>query len=335
MKKIIYDCDNTMGIKNRDIDDGLALIYLLERKDVELLGITCTYGNSSIDEVYKSTLSLMKNLGVSNVPIYKGSGNFKIKNYVDLEFEKIDDEKNTSIINNEAASYIVDMVNKFSEEISILATGSMQNIYDAIRIDSSIINKIKEIVIMGGITEDLFFGNKKMNELNFSICNKGAFCVLKNMKNMSILTGNNCMKAKFDISNLNKIKKKCKDGFCKNEFIVKKIDTWMKEFKEMYDSNYIILWDVIAAIYLLEPQLFDDEKYVNNSTLESLKYGKLNLEPIKKQLNINKGANKYANMYINNDIDNYINIINIPAIRDSDSINNNLINVVFENSYNM
>ena len=39
MKKVIYDCDNTMGLDNRDIDDGLALVYLVENKDVELLGV--------------------------------------------------------------------------------------------------------------------------------------------------------------------------------------------------------------------------------------------------------------------------------------------------------
>ena len=30
MKKIIFDCDNTFGVKDCDVDDGLALMYLLE-----------------------------------------------------------------------------------------------------------------------------------------------------------------------------------------------------------------------------------------------------------------------------------------------------------------
>ncbi len=49
--KLILDCDNTMGLDNRDIDDGMALMYLLGRDDVELLGITLTAGNGTIDEV--------------------------------------------------------------------------------------------------------------------------------------------------------------------------------------------------------------------------------------------------------------------------------------------
>lgn len=47
MKKVLFDCDNTMGLPGRDVDDGLALLYLLGREDVDLKGVTTTYGNSS------------------------------------------------------------------------------------------------------------------------------------------------------------------------------------------------------------------------------------------------------------------------------------------------
>ena len=45
MKKIIFDCDNTIGIEGCDVDDGLTLLYLLGCKDVEVLGITNCFGN--------------------------------------------------------------------------------------------------------------------------------------------------------------------------------------------------------------------------------------------------------------------------------------------------
>ena len=44
MKKIVFDCDNTFGIKNCDVDDGLALMYLLGSREAEFLGVTSTYG---------------------------------------------------------------------------------------------------------------------------------------------------------------------------------------------------------------------------------------------------------------------------------------------------
>jgi len=71
MKKVVYDCDNTFGIKNCDVDDGLALLYLLGCGEVELLGITSTYGNSKTDIVYHNTIRMVKELELGHIPIKK------------------------------------------------------------------------------------------------------------------------------------------------------------------------------------------------------------------------------------------------------------------------
>ena len=63
MKKIIFDCDNTFGVKDCDVDDGLALMYLLGSREAQLLGITSTYGNSSLDVVQAVNLRMLEELG--------------------------------------------------------------------------------------------------------------------------------------------------------------------------------------------------------------------------------------------------------------------------------
>lgn len=55
-KTIVFDCDNTFGMKGRDVDDGLALLYLLGHPCADLLGVTTTYGNSRTEAVYANTL---------------------------------------------------------------------------------------------------------------------------------------------------------------------------------------------------------------------------------------------------------------------------------------
>ena len=40
MRKIIHDCDCTFGINGCDVDDGLALLYLLGDPEAEVLGVT-------------------------------------------------------------------------------------------------------------------------------------------------------------------------------------------------------------------------------------------------------------------------------------------------------
>ena len=64
MKHVIFDCDSTVGIPGKPMDDVLALLYLLGNPDqCEILGITCTFANGTAAEVYQSTCQLLKEIG--------------------------------------------------------------------------------------------------------------------------------------------------------------------------------------------------------------------------------------------------------------------------------
>lgn len=300
MKKVIYDCDNTMGLDNRDIDDGLALVYLVENKDVELLGVCTTYANDSLEYVHKQTLELVEDLGI-NLNVYKGRGKFEMNDYTGFGYKRFEDDGNFE--SNEAAKFIVEMANKYPNEIDLLATGSMQNLYDAYMIDNEIGEKLNSVVLMGGITGDLYFGDKIMKELNFSVCPKGAEVAIKKYKNVSILTGNRCMDVEFGTNELDKVK--ALGNNIKNEFIINKIEKWMREFKEKYNYDSIVLWDVIAAIYLMNPDMFRDDFMSVVSTEEDLFGGRL-VE--------GESATR----------------VNIPIVLDDKKINDEMIKVVFE-----
>lgn len=300
MKKVIYDCDNTMGLDNRDIDDGLALVYLVENKDVELLGVCTTYANDSLEYVHKQTLELVEDLGI-NLNVYKGRGKFEMNDYTGFGYKRFEDDGNFE--SNEAAKFIVEMANKYPNEIDLLATGSMQNLYDAYMIDNEIGEKLNSVVLMGGITGDLYFGDKIMKELNFSVCPKGAEVAIKKYKNVSILTGNRCMDVEFGINDLERVKSLGSN--IKNEFIINKIEKWMREFKEKYNYDSIVLWDVIAAIYLMNPDMFRDDFMSVVSTEEDLFEGRL-VE--------GESATR----------------VNIPIVLDDKKINDEMIKVVFE-----
>lgn len=300
MKKVIYDCDNTMGLDNRDIDDGLALVYLVENKDVELLGVCTTYANDSLEYVHKQTLELVEDLGI-NLNVYKGRGKFEMNDYTGFGYKRFEDDGNFE--SNEAAKFIVEMANKYPNEIDLLATGSMQNLYDAYMIDNEIGEKLSSVVLMGGITGDLYFGDKIMKELNFSVCPKGAEVAIKKYKNVSILTGNRCMDVEFGTNELDKVK--ALGNNIKNEFIINKIEKWMREFKEKYNYDSIVLWDVIAAIYLMDPDMFRDDFMSVVSTEEDLFEGRLV-----------EGESAAR--------------INIPVVLDDKKVNDEMIKVVFE-----
>ena len=51
IKHVICDCDNTANFPGRPMDDALAILYLLgSAEDIDLLGISCNYGNGTSAE---------------------------------------------------------------------------------------------------------------------------------------------------------------------------------------------------------------------------------------------------------------------------------------------
>ncbi len=234
MKKLIFDCDNTMGVEGCDVDDGLALLYLLGKKDIDITGITTTYGNSDVEIVYSNTCRIVKELGIST-PVLKGA-------------------LNKTTLDSPAARFIVESVNANKNKISILATGSLTNLYGAYRIDNTIFEKVCQIVLMGGVTELLLINGKLLPELNFSCHPEAALCVLKNCKNVSVITGNTCLKAYFTYKKFSKELSKGEQSIA--GYITKNNSYWFDKMKLDFEMDGFYNWDVVAAVFFSQPDLF-------------------------------------------------------------------------------
>ncbi|KUO66368.1 MAG: nucleoside hydrolase [Gracilibacter sp. BRH_c7a] len=258
MEKIIFDCDNTMGIHGCDVDDGLALLYLLGKKSLKICGITTTYGNSDIETVYACTAAMLKEIGRSDIPILKGC-------------------PDKESLNSEAAEFLVKTINDNKGNISILATGSLTNLLAAYLIDSTILMKTKQIVIMGGISQELIINGEILDELNFSCDPVAADCVLKNGKNVSVITGNNCLDAFFTQDDFEKILIANSKPIAK--YITRKCSYWFEDMMNMFKINGFYNWDVVAAAYLLEPSLFNNNYQYIEPNIENLQKGLLCFRP--------------------------------------------------------
>lgn len=252
MKQIVYDCDNTFGVPKCDVDDGLALLYLLGCEDAKVHGITATYGNNKIDVVYSTICKMLKETGREDITLKKGGA--KAGDY-----------------DNEASDYLAEMADKYPGELSILATGSLTNLGGAFKKDPHFFEKVKEIVLMGGITAPLVFEKKIMEELNFS-CDPEASCqVLKYGENVSVVSANNCLKVLFTREEYKK------ELFTSEKKIAKYIrentDYWFGFNEEDYGIQGFYNWDVTAAVYLMHPELFEDKKARYSFSKVDLKTG--------------------------------------------------------------
>lgn len=281
--KIIFDCDNTMGIKGCDVDDGLALLYLLGKKNIELCGITTTYGNSDVNTVYNNTVNMLREIGRPDIRILQGCSN-----RYDLESDAVD--------------FILATVEENRGNVSILATGSLTNLSAAYLKDPTLFEKVSQIVIMGGITEKLVINGKVLNELNFSCDPLASQRVLQEAKNLSIITGNNCLQAYFSHSDF--INRLTLSDAPSANYILSKCGYWFEDMMLSFDSDGFYNWDVVAAVYLANPGLFKKDFKSISFSLKCLETGLLNL-----------ATNKETS-----------NTVNLPSIKDINAFTDEMYN---------
>ena len=238
MKHIIFDCDSTVGLPGKPMDDALALLYLLGRpNEAEILGITCTFANGTAKEVYSSTGVLLKEIGRTDIPLLPGA-------------ECGEDPR------SEAARFIADTVNARPGEITLVAIGSLTNLYGAWLLDSTVFDKVKEIVLTGGYNAHVFYHTRHLEELNFSVNPAAAACVLTHGRNISILTGNNTLEPSY-LPKEEFIEKMC-SGSSSGRYIAEKCG-YRFDDKAVRDGDAAsYCWDVVATVYLLHPELFTD-----------------------------------------------------------------------------
>lgn len=251
---LIYDCDNTMGVPGRDVDDGLALLYLLGSPRVDLLAVTCSFGNSTQEVVYRNTLGLLAQWGREDIPVLRGA----------------DGPEDRS---SPAASFLAEAARKKGGALRLLATGSATNLLGAWEADRGFFDRVAEISLMGGVTGPLLVGGRPMAELNFSVDPEAALAVFSRGKNVAVATAQNCLDSYFPAE-------ECRARLAESaapaaRFLSGPLEGWFQVYEQDWNLQGFINWDVMAAAQLLRRDLFFSEESVISPTEASLGTGRL------------------------------------------------------------
>ncbi len=253
---LIVDCDNTIGVPGRDADDGLALLYLLGRPDVNIVGLTTCYGNSDIGTVQANTERFLKAIGREDLPLYRGSAKGAARD-------------------SDAAAFLADTAAAHAgrgEDLYVLALGSQSNLLGAQERDPEFFKNVKQFVLMGGLTEDLVVAGKPMGELNFASDPEAAHAVLTQGNDVAVLTGTHCLPAFFE---RDRTTAALKGRSAAADYILEATDYWFDfQYAERGVAGFVN-WDTVAAAYLTRPDLFDANPTTISPTVASLRTGRL------------------------------------------------------------
>lgn len=150
MKKIILDCDPGH-------DDAIAIMLTAYHPNIKLKGLTVVSGNQSLEKTGKNTLNLCDYFNL-DVPVCLGATRPIIKEeqvcpdiHGETGLDGFDFPKHERTYDpRRATDFIIETLLKSNEKMTLVTTGPMTNLALAMRIEPKIIDKIEQVVLMGG-----------------------------------------------------------------------------------------------------------------------------------------------------------------------------------------
>ena len=152
--KIILDCDPGH-------DDAVAILLAAGNPNIELLGVTTVGGNHTLEKVTRNAAQVLTVAGLTDVPLYAGATRPILREVETAEgihgdtgmeihgFELPEPE--VSVQDMHGVQFIIDTImNEPAGTVTLVPTGPLTNIALAARLEPRIVERVKEVVLMGG-----------------------------------------------------------------------------------------------------------------------------------------------------------------------------------------
>ncbi len=239
-KRLIVDTDPNTRVRARDIDDALAILFLMKSETVKLEGLTVNFGNVPADTGYDAARELVEKTG-AGIPVLKGAAS-----------------RDDLGAKNEAVEFLLETVNRSPGVISLLALAPLTNVATAMILDEQFIHNLKELVVMGGAREFIFF--KHVGEFNFHCDGKAAAMVTGAPREKSLITMDLCSQAIVTEKEMALLRE---NDSATGRFVAGFVEPWYRLNRKLtifQKERGFFPWDVVAAACLEDPSLCDDRR---------------------------------------------------------------------------
>jgi len=165
-EKVIIDTD--IG---DDIDDSFAVALALRSPELQILGITTTFGDTETRA--KLLDRFLAEAGRPEIPVAAGvptppKGTFTQRRYAE-------NNRFAKPAHPDAVTFLLDQIRRNPGQVTLLAIGPLMNVGAAIDKDPATFRKLKRVVIMGGSIKrgygDLGFGPPQPPQPEWNILN--------------------------------------------------------------------------------------------------------------------------------------------------------------------
>jgi inosine-uridine nucleoside N-ribohydrolase len=165
-EKVILDTD--IG---DDIDDAFAVALALRSPELQILGITTTFGDTETRA--KLLDRFLAEVGRPDIPVAAGVPSTPKSNFTQRRYAESGRFAKPS--HPDAVAFLLDQIRRNPGQITLIAIGPLMNIGAAIDQDPAAFRKLKRIILMGGSIHrgygDLGFGPPHPPEPEWNIIN--------------------------------------------------------------------------------------------------------------------------------------------------------------------
>ena len=150
--KILFDTDP-------GIDDAMALLMLARDPRAELVGLTTVFGNAAIERTTANALALCERFGIA-VPVARGAAQALLRapsafpSHVHgadaMGDAGLAPARTRQVESQTAPAFIREMARRHAGELTLVAVGPLTNLALALREDPTLVDRIKQVVVMGG-----------------------------------------------------------------------------------------------------------------------------------------------------------------------------------------
>ena len=150
--RVVIDCDT-------GVDDAMAILYGLLAPEIEIVGLSCCWGNIWVETTTANTLRLLEIVDKPDIPVAKGAAKplvgpmWKLGDGV----HGADGQGNTNLpppklkpVKESAAELLVRLAHEHPGELILVPTAPLTNVATALALDPNIAHLYKEVVLMGG-----------------------------------------------------------------------------------------------------------------------------------------------------------------------------------------